>query len=247
MNRKKSVKKLSKFLSYVLGRKPDEFGLVPDKHGFVKVKELVLAVREEKGWRHIRQALIEELIITYPKSSIEINGDKIRAVSGENLPEQIIARNLPKLLYSGITKKSYPSVAEKGISPTRYAQVICSIDKSMAERIEKRRDPSPILLIINVRQAKDSGVVFYNAGELLCFADFIPPGCFSGPPVPKQKLIIKKPEISSKEKKKNLPGSFFPKIKPDNNLPSYLKRKKGKEISWKRDKKRLRKEGRYKW
>ena len=51
----KALIKFSKFLVYILGRKPDEFGLVPDKDGFVKIKELLKAINEEDGWRHIRE------------------------------------------------------------------------------------------------------------------------------------------------------------------------------------------------
>ena len=43
MARQKSPKQLSKFISYMLGRKPAEFGLVPDQDGFVKIKEFIKA------------------------------------------------------------------------------------------------------------------------------------------------------------------------------------------------------------
>ena len=41
MSRQKSLKRLSKFIIYALGRKPDEFGLVLDPDGFVKLKEFL--------------------------------------------------------------------------------------------------------------------------------------------------------------------------------------------------------------
>ena len=42
MSQQRSPKQLAKFLNYVLGRRPDEFGLVMDKDGFVKIKDLPL-------------------------------------------------------------------------------------------------------------------------------------------------------------------------------------------------------------
>jgi putative RNA 2'-phosphotransferase len=36
-------------LSYVLGRRPDEFGLVPDADGFVRLKDLLKALHEALG------------------------------------------------------------------------------------------------------------------------------------------------------------------------------------------------------
>ena len=44
----RSPKQLAKFFNYVLGRRPDEFGLVTDKEGFVKIKELIKATNEEE-------------------------------------------------------------------------------------------------------------------------------------------------------------------------------------------------------
>ena len=42
MSRVNELKKQAKFLAYILGVHPDEFGLVPDKEGFVKIKDLTL-------------------------------------------------------------------------------------------------------------------------------------------------------------------------------------------------------------
>ena len=44
MAQKKEIKKQSKFLFYILGHKPDEFGLVPDTNGFVKTKDFLKAI-----------------------------------------------------------------------------------------------------------------------------------------------------------------------------------------------------------
>ena len=51
MRHKKDPKQLAKLLNYALGRDPDEFGLVPDESGFIKIKELLKALHEEDGWK----------------------------------------------------------------------------------------------------------------------------------------------------------------------------------------------------
>ncbi len=61
------LKKKAKFLKYVLGLNPDEFGLVLDKDGYVKIKDLLKAVHEEDGWRSFRQANINEIMISLPQ------------------------------------------------------------------------------------------------------------------------------------------------------------------------------------
>ena len=52
MGRNKDLRKLSKFLEYALGRNPDEFGLVPDGDGFVRIKELAESI-SRRGWLEV--------------------------------------------------------------------------------------------------------------------------------------------------------------------------------------------------
>ena len=63
MPQKGSPKQLAKFLNYVLGRRPDEFGLVTDKEGFVKIKDLIKATSEEE--EDVLRALLHSLVIQW--------------------------------------------------------------------------------------------------------------------------------------------------------------------------------------
>ena len=47
MKHRQNVDKLSKLLVYILGRHPDEFGLLPGENGYVKIKELMKSLGEE--------------------------------------------------------------------------------------------------------------------------------------------------------------------------------------------------------
>jgi len=49
-------------LVYMLGHRPDEFGLVPDSEGFIPYKELLQAIHEEEGWRYVRRSHINEVL-----------------------------------------------------------------------------------------------------------------------------------------------------------------------------------------
>ena len=79
MAQKRSPQQLAKFLNYVLGRKPDEFGLVTDKEGFVKIKELIKATIEEEGLKYVRRSHINEIMITLPNHGLEVAENLIRA------------------------------------------------------------------------------------------------------------------------------------------------------------------------
>ncbi|MCK4729362.1 MAG: RNA 2'-phosphotransferase, partial [Desulfobacterales bacterium] len=47
MGRQKDPKQLEKMMSYILGRRPDEFGLALNDQGFVRLKDLLKAISEE--------------------------------------------------------------------------------------------------------------------------------------------------------------------------------------------------------
>lgn len=241
MQASKAVRQLAKFTSYMLGRRPDEFGLVPDAEGFVKIKDFLKAICEEEGWRHVRRSHLNEMMLAFPGSSpIDIREDRIRSVERDFVPRTVQAEEFPKLLYTCIRTRAYPHVTEKGIQPTGTDEVILSPDRSMAERIGKRYDASPILLAVDVKRSVSAGAVFSRMGELLYLADRIPVGCFSGPPLPKPKAEPAKPAAPPPPELPPIPGSY--RIDPETIRKRSLPKGRKKEIDWKKDRKRLREE-----
>lgn len=241
MKNKKSPEQLAKFLAYVLGRRPDEFGLIPDEEGWVGIMELIQALNEEEGWRHVRRASINEVAVTVAPSPVEMEEKRIRAVVRNHLPPRTVADPAEKLLYTGITAKSYPTVSEKGIFPTRHPYILLTTDKPLAERIARRRDPSPVVLTVNVEQAAATGSVFYRAAEAIYLTDHIAPGGFSGPPLPKTKPDATRKAPPPKPEAPKTPGSYTITLEKD---PAVRKESPG---SWKRDKKRIRRQKQKSW
>ncbi len=206
---KQPPKQLAKFLNYVLSRRPDEFGLVTDKEGFVKIKELIKATIEEEGLKYVRRSHISEIMITLPNHGLEVAENLIRAINREHLPKQSFALDPPKLLYTCVREKAYPYVLDKGIMPTGFSKVILSSNRDLAQRIGRRNDHGAVLLTVQVNQSEVKGVVFFTAGESLFLADYIPPECFSGPPLPKDLPDTRKADKPQKEPAKMPAGSFF--------------------------------------
>jgi len=240
MRSKHSPKDLAKFLSYVLGRRPDEFGLVADPDGFVSIKELLKAINEEEGWRYVRRGHLEEVVISIPDVPIEIEKESIRAKTQDNPAKPIPAQDIPKTLFACVRRKAYPSVLEKGIFPGGLPAVILCSDRTMAERIGKRRDPEPVLLTINTQKTIDQGVFFYQAGEAIFTAKAIPADCFTGPALPKPKAEIVKIGQRDKEDMRKMAGSFTMGFQDNNEKQKRNARKKRKkEIGWKEDRKKM--------
>ena len=223
MAHQKSPKRLAKLLDYILGRRPDEFGLVTDSNGFLKIKELLKALSEEEGLTYVRRTHLDEILITLPNPSFEIAGNSIRAKDRQHLPVHAYAADPPKLLYHCVRQKAYPHVRTKGIYPTGYASVILASSLDLAQRMGRRIDRSAVLLTVQVQHCLDKGVVFFKAGEALFLADFIPPDCFSGPPLPKEKPDSVKGDRQQKQAKKAPAGSFLI------DLEEKIKSKKGAE------------------
>lgn len=231
MAKQRSAKQLAKLIDYILSRRPDEFGLVTDARGFIKIKELLKAINEEEGFRYVRRSHLDEILITLPDHSFEVADKVIRSKVRDRLPQRACAVDTPKLLFTCVRQKAYPHVIGKGIRPTGFSHIILSSNPDMAARIGKRIDPAPILLTVNAQQSQIKGVVFFQAGESLYLADFIPAGCFMGPALPKEKPGTVKSVTKEKPAQPQTPGSFLVDMQKRAPSPGMPRPKSGKSIA----------------
>ena len=75
------AKLLDRFLSYVTGRRPDEFGLVPDHDGWLKIKDVLKVLSEEEGWKHVRRRDFDEVLLSMREPAIELSEKARRPVT----------------------------------------------------------------------------------------------------------------------------------------------------------------------
>ena len=239
MGRRKDPKKLAKLLDYALGRNPDEFGLVPDGDGFVKIKELLKALHEEEGWKFVRIASIDEVIYSIVNPPVEKNEDRIRAIKRENLAKRGYAAAPPPLLYTCIRRRAYPHALKKGVTPMGRKHVVLSSDADLALRMGRRYDADPVLLTVNVDQAHDRGGMFLNASPRLFLCRQVPEGSFHGPALPKEKKTKEGKDGSAKEapktpRRSETPGSYFPDLtEPQPQKHLTKKQRRRDEVAWK--------------
>lgn len=237
---KSPAAKLARALAYILGRRPDEFGLVPDSEGYVKVKEFLKALGEEKEFRHVRKGRLDEILMTVPDPPIEIQDGRIRARDRSRLISPCPPETWPKLLYTCIRRKAYPVVLENGVQPTALPRVLLSSDPDMARRIGHRNDASPVLLTVSVAQVREARVTVESAGGSLYLAPMIPPDCFTGPPLDK---VVESPPVRESKPEPAAPkhpGSFFPDLsRALSDEPRDKRGRQGTRPDWKRDRKRM--------
>ena len=237
------VQNLTRFMVYILGHCPYEFGLVPDINGFVTIKDFLSAVHEEPGWSHVNRRSINEILMSDDRYLFETNESSIRAISRHwELNTDLPADHVPSLLFTPIRRKAHYTVIDKGLIKRDNTTCVLAADRSMAERIGKRKDPKPVLLEIMAERARDEGVLFYSFGDLFLIPEILP-RYIAGPPVPKD--IIKKREARPEKKKDTAKdfdaGTFTLDITKD---PDPARRKKGrKKKGWKEELRGKRRKG----
>ncbi len=251
MGKNRTPQQLAKFIGYILERHPDEFGLVLDPNGFVKIKELVKAVNEEEGYGYVRRSHLNEIQISIP-ACLEIVDDTIRAVNRQRLTAPAPAECPPQILFTCVRSKAHAAILEKGIFPQGAEHVVLSSEQEMAERIGRRKESQPVVVRVHTGQSHQQGVRFYQSGESLFLADYIPLNCFTAPPLPKEKPENEKAGKAAKRQKPKqegnfTPGSFYMDINPEKKSKKTGSKPKSGKTPWKKDRKRLRKQKEKMW
>jgi putative RNA 2'-phosphotransferase len=231
---------LSRFMIYILGYRPGEFGLVPDSDGFITYKELLQAIHEEPDWGYVRKNHFNEILMGNDRFLFEWDDKRIRAKKREwTLNLENTLKDLPKILFIAVRKRAHPHVMEKGLmsAPDKYLPL--STKKDMAMRIGRRYDQNPVLLQVSAFQAEKWGIPFYSFGQLY-LAKEIPAGFISGPPVSREEMTFPEQSVKRRVEKPPdfTPGSFL--LDLDRQAAPRSKTKGKKRKGWKEDARKLR-------
>jgi putative RNA 2'-phosphotransferase len=233
----RKVDTLARLMRYILGTRPDEFGLVPDQEGFIPIKELLKVIREEPSMAYARESHLMEVILHDRGDLFEVAEKKIRSTkrSFVSPAEENPASSPPKFLFKGVKRKSYPAVLTHGLVPGSGDHVVMTTDRDLAIRIAHRQDQTPVIVEIRAQAASESGTAFLAFGESLYVADRVPPWFITGPPLPKDLAGESERPRTGQE---FTPGSFLIDLKedPDRTRRDRARKKKG----WKEEARRIR-------
>lgn len=183
----RNAQRLARLLDYALGRRPDEFALIPDDEGFVPVKELLKALHEDPQMPAVRQADLTALSVILPDCPVDLRGTRIRARRRDHLPPPAPADHPPAILFTTVRPRAYARVQAAGIRPGTHPWVVLAASEATALRIGRRRGPDPVLLEVDSRLLSREGVSLVRLVPGLFGAVQIPRGCFHGPPLPEPK------------------------------------------------------------
>ena len=234
---KNNYSKIDKILNYILGVKPDEFFLIPDDSGYVKIKELIKALSQTNDLKWITKSKILGCSAGNNEALIEIKNNYIRSRFREKITLLQPAENIPGQLYTCIRKKAWKHIFNKGLFP-KDSKIILTKKKKDALLIGKRIDNDPVLLYVSASSALNDGIEFLSFGSDIFLVDFLKKDMFKGPSIEKTIEVSHakqpaKPKIFS-------PGTFIPKSQ--DIFPMESKTKSSKDNSWKKNKKKFRKE-----
>jgi putative RNA 2'-phosphotransferase len=229
-------------MAYMLGHRPDEFGLIPDSEGFVPIKEMLQAMHEEAGWSYVRQGHINEVLLGAERSLFQPQDTRIRAVDRRwRLALDQPAEAIPRILFTPVRRRAHLHVIQKGLRSLQNRPIVLSPERETATRLGKRRDQRPIVLEVLAGAAGDSGPAFYGFGDLY-LATEIPPRFIAGPPPSKEDLKALEAEAEKRQEPREEPmaGGFI--LNPERD-PDVSRRARGKkERGWKEASRRQRRQ-----
>ena len=166
--------RVSRFLTFLLRHRPEDYPLSFDRQGFVSWSEL-------KEWVRARfpEASEEEIlgVITgSDKQRFEMREGKVRATYGHSFPVDLGVESAepPPRLYHGTARDLAETILREGLRPRGRAYVHLSASLEEAIAVGKRRDSSPSIVVVDSRAAHASGIPFYSSGPLYLAAE-IPP------------------------------------------------------------------------
>jgi len=237
----KKVEQLARFIQYVIGHRPDEFGLVADDQGFLPVRD-VLRVLQDEGWSHIRRNHLETLDYHIGKATIEIQAHLLRARDRSRLADLHLAATPPKLLHAPIRRRAYEAVLQHGLRPQGHLnQVVLFSDPEFAQKVGQRRDAQPVIVTVNVQTAIEQGCRFQPFGKSIFMTEQLPAACCRMPRPPKaaKPHAVEPPPPDPAPK---TPGSFLLSIDPVENGAAPKRPPRGRRGAkdWKRERRKAR-------
>ncbi len=206
----KKTEQLARFIHYLTGRHPDEFGLVTNAQGYIPTADVLKALHEE-GWHAVRGHHLENLSYHLRKPVLEIQGHLMRAADRSQLDGFRETADCPKLLYTPVRRRAYETTQKYGLRPQGHTgRVVLLATRDLAQRVGQRRDTEPVIVTVHVQNTLQRGHGFQQFGDRVFLTAEVPPDCCRLPKVPKS-IRRREPEgttAASPPSPPRTPGSF---------------------------------------
>jgi putative RNA 2'-phosphotransferase len=185
MDRRQATR-LSKFLSLVLRHRPDDYGLEMDEQGSVDLDDLIDVLVAEDILAEDAEEAIRSLVEGSERRRFAIENGRVRALYGHSARVRLSfpEHEPPSILYHGTTLRTARRIQEEGLQPGERAHVHLSGTRDEAVSVGRRHTDDPVLLEIDTAKARQAGVKFTQASDLIWISDPIPLEAIQFPELP---------------------------------------------------------------
>jgi putative RNA 2'-phosphotransferase len=177
---------LGRVMTGILRHFPEKYGLAVDERGWISLPQLVQAIsRQHRGYHWLRAHHLIGIAESDSKGRYEVKEDRIRATYGHTVEIQLDlpTENIPDELFFPVTADEASIVLEVGLKPTDRRKVHLSRTAADARAAGAVRTPEPVILAVDARQARVSGLVIMQAGKTVFLVDQVPPEYLKRHPV----------------------------------------------------------------
>jgi len=171
------VELLGRTMAGVLRHFPERYGLEMDGHGWVDLRDFITAVQiRNKRFRFLRPHHIVGLVETDPKGRYQFLDGKVRATYGHSLDVDLDlpTEGIPDVLFYPTTNEELHVLLEAGLRPADRKMVHLSLSFEAAMEAGRVRSDNPLILEVNAKAARESGVVIHKAGKTVYTSKEVP-------------------------------------------------------------------------
>ena len=170
-----NLEQVSKLISFWLRHKPEEANLDIDEFGWVKIDELLEALKV-KCISFSENDLLE-LNNSFEKTrwKIDLINKRIKATHGHSvkISQELISETPNDILYHGTTIKNLKGILENGLKSGQRQYLHLSDSISIAKEIGGRHG-KPFVIEIETKQLLEEGWKFYKTEQNIWLTSDIP-------------------------------------------------------------------------
>lgn len=171
---KDNLKKVSKYLSYLLRHKPDSINLNLDENGWVLISELIEKSEEHKLTRDLLKLVVE----TNDKQRFMISqdGKHIRANQGHSINIELDLEPIrpPEYLYHGTAERFLCNIQTQGLQKGQRHHVHLTESEIVAKSVGTRYG-KPVILKIKCEQMWRDKIQFFRTANNVWLVDKVQP------------------------------------------------------------------------
>ena len=157
---KHELKKISKFLSFILRHNPQSIDLKLDANGWADINTLIKKSKEI----NLTRKIIDEVVKENSKQRFIIKENKIRANQGHSIKVDLELKSItpPPILYHGTATRFLESILKEGLTKQQRQHVHLSSDKQTAKVVGQRHGKVVILEVNSQKMFEDSFEFFLS-------------------------------------------------------------------------------------